>query len=235
MRGGVEMRENSGTKKPGVRSDKPPEISRRLFCKIGGAGLLTGAAIVSGAGVLLFSKNANAQTRDVGGKTLSVVELDRTLRDLDRETENKYERREHQANESNGHTYQNIAIVPHKVSVLVSLNKKTSERSVGVTADGLAAPIGVAIDEFASLVQAATDQPLKRVKIVLERGTFEQGGKEIEYTNGYILPVDGDGKVTSHLGNGEYLMYGVSQFGSTVRGNSAIVSEPSSNPTLDVA
>lgn len=230
------MRENSGTKKPGVRSDKPPEISRRLFCKIGGAGLLTGAVIASGAGVLLFSKNANAQTRDVGGKRLTVVELDRTLKDLDRETERDCQRREYQPDESNGNTYQNAVTVPRKVTVVVTLREgEKQEKRVSVAANTLPAPLGAAIDEFADLVERTTDQPLKRVKIVLERGTYEEGGTTKEYTNGYILPIDENGKVTSHLGNGEYLAYAISQYEKTLERDPAIVSEPSSTPTLDVA
>jgi hypothetical protein len=234
MRGGVEMREMRHNK-PGVRSETPRELNRREFFKLGGAGLVAGLAVASGAGTLLFPKTAHARQREVGGQTLTVVQLDRTLNALDQETERRYQRQEHQPSDRNGHTYQSAVTVPETVTVLVTLNETRSQRDLSVSARTLPRPVGTAIDDFAGLVQSVTNQPLRRVKIVLERGTFRQGEQDVEYTNGYILPVNSEGQVTSHLGNGEYLMYGVSQFGSTVQSDPAVVAEPNRQASLPIA
>ena len=221
--------------KPGVRSEAPRELGRREFFKLGGAGLVAGLAVASGAGTLLFPKTAHARRREVGGQSLTVVQLDRTLSALDQETERRYQRNEHQPSDSNQQTYQSAVTVPEIVTVLVTLNEVRGQREVAVSANTLPRAVGTAINDFAGLVQRLTNQPLRRVKIVLERGTFRQGDDEVEYTNGYILPINQQGEVTSHLGNGQYLMYGVSQFGSTVQSDPAVVAEPNRQASLPIA
>ncbi len=96
-----EMRHN----KPGVRSEKPRELNRREFFKVGGGGLLAGMVATSCVGTLLVPRTAHARRREVGGQQLTVVQLDRTLNSLDQETARRYQRREHQPSDANGQTY----------------------------------------------------------------------------------------------------------------------------------
>jgi hypothetical protein len=54
----------------------------------------------------------------------------------------------------------------------------------------------------------------------------------MDYIDVYVLPVDSKGKIITSLGSGEYIMFGASYFGNTLRGAVAKLVEPNDTTTL---
>lgn len=224
-------------------SDVPRNGLLRQFRRAGLAGL-TALGLAAGSAALLAPSMAFAQVGTVSRidvSKLRTVRVDKALVELDRETD-PYRGAEGVTKGPDGNTYTNAVTVPGKMSAIVGLSSKG--RNLVVTfrpeldTDPAATRKGVralSLDRFAEVVKQETGQELERVKLIIKQGTFERGGVTTEYTDVYVLPVNKQGRILTSLGNGQYLMFGASYFGDTLRGAVAKLAEPNDTTTLAVA
>lgn len=228
MRGGVEMREIRH--KPGVHSEKPREFNRREFFRVGGGGLLAGLAATSCVGSLIFPTRAHAEAER---RTPRTITLDRPLAELDRATQ-PYRQPESFPNDSIPQ-YSNSVVVPADVGFLVAINNREDRRGLNITLGSSREPLRADLNAFARVVRDTSRQALNRVRIILDRGSEQVDGREVEYTNAYILPIDAQGNATTGLGEGRYLIYGASKSGDRVGGAATyILQEPENRHTVAV-
>jgi len=204
-----------GTVGPEQRVGRPTssDISRRHFFKLGATAAVIAAGLSVGVplATLLPPKTASAEETQISGQTVTVMRLERTLRDLD--TTTAPYRLQELLTTVNG-SYSNAAAVPEVVSFLVTL-APNGQKTLDVhfkrelDSDPSAPNAGLRVFDlanFANLVKRTTSKDMVRVYIILEQGTFDGGS----YVNAYILPVDASGNVIGNQGNGQHLAYVVS-------------------------
>ncbi len=162
-------------------AEKPSEMSRRAFFRVGGTGLAVGAAMASGLGTLLFSKNANAAVRRIGGRNILVVPLERDLSAMDSDSE-QYRGTEHQPTERDPE-YRNNSTVPRDSSFIITLNNPSDRRRLTIVIPTQDDPMGVDLNDFARFIRANADHQVNRVKLVIDRGTIERDGEDVPYTD----------------------------------------------------
>ncbi|MBU0532799.1 hypothetical protein KKB44_04890 [Candidatus Micrarchaeota archaeon] len=232
------------------RKTNSSEILRK-FKRVGEAGVVAlGLAFGIGA-PLIIPGIARAQDVVINGRTidLTVVRLNRTLGELDRETE-RYREDEFFPASHNNHTYSIAAVIPGEVDITITLASQGDNKGLDVVfpaeRESTRAPVeitpgvvvgvrGLDLNGFAAIVQEFTGQELQRVRIVLETGTFELRGVETTYTDIYVLPVDQQGRVLTSLGGGEYVVFGATYYGDTLRGGVVVLAEPTTTSTVAVA
>jgi len=197
-------------------------VSRRSFFKAAGAGLALLAATSYG---LSFPKIANAQDQyvQIEGQNVKVNKLDKPLAEFDAATQ-QY-RRPETTDPRNG-MYQIDVIVPGEVCFLVTLNdlsdggihkdfmnitfpKERENPNVPESRKGLR---GADLKSFVELVKKTTGQDVKRVKIVLEQGTFDYEGNNAKYYNAYVFPIDAQGNKITSRSTGQYLVFEATHF-----------------------
>lgn len=216
--------------KPGVRSEKPKEHTRREFFRIGGGGLLAGLAATSCVGSLIVPKKAHAEAQQ--RRTPRVITLDRPLAELDRATQ-PYRQAEVFPNERTPQ-YSNAVVLPREVGFIVAINNREDRRGLNITL-GSREPLRADLNSFARMVRDTSRHALNRVKIILDRGSEQVDGREVPYTNAYVLPIDSQGNAITGLGEGRYLIYGASKSGDRVGGASPyILQEPENRHTVAV-
>jgi|GEM_PF-3141244 len=190
------------------------------------------------------AEEAVVKSKKVNLESLTVVKLKKPLKDLDNESE-KYRQGEFIPNGDNGvENYSNHLRVPGEVGFLVTLSGDGKQKVLGVrfpaerdTSPDAEEPglRGADLQKFAKLVKKMTGKELERVKIIVDVGTYKNNGKEMTYANAYFLPIDSEGKVITNVGNGSYLAYTTSYYGSTVLGAESMIVEPNNQTTLALA
>jgi len=227
-----------------------PDVSRRSFMK---SVAVTGALLTATAlGVGAFPKIANAQDEfvTIEGQQVKVVKLTKKLDELDTATQ-RYRTGvgSGEITGLDGH-YSNAVVVPREVTFLVTLNflRQDGKRdnTIGVAfpkeKDSPTVPEdekgmrGANIDDFAGLVKKVTGHELRRVQIILEKGTdvYQENGMSHQgiYYQAYILPIDSQGNKTTARGPGKYLGYLANYFywdGGAIGGGcgARLITEPS--------
>lgn len=204
------MNEKKGVRSPVVQTEG---VTRRKFFKMGAAvALVTGLSFGSSSLLLPSSAQADSKTKEVCGQTLRVVSLSRRLSELDTETE-PYRDGEHFPSKFNKYTYSNAVLIPEQVTFIVSLNDKDDKAGLAIAIKGRDKPLYADLKDFSALVENYSGSKLDRVKIVIERGVQNSGGKEVNYSNAYIIPVDYNGEPTTKLNDKEYLVFVGAQLG----------------------
>ncbi|MBN1170396.1 hypothetical protein JXA56_05195 [Candidatus Micrarchaeota archaeon] len=208
-----------------IEKPETPEISRRSFVKAAGTGLVAGLALCAASNFIAprIANSQDSETREVAGQKVKVTTLGDSYKKVDEESE-KYRYGERFPDKINP-TYTNVALLQGKVTFIVAFDTKTDEKELGVIVKGQSS-VGTDLGLFAALVTDATNKDLKRVRILIETGTFGEGSNKKEFVNAYIVPVNDSGNPTTHLGNGEYLIYGVTQVESRVFGNPYVMKDP---------
>lgn len=207
------------------------DVNRREFFRLGGAGLLSGALALGGAGSLLLTPSvAHAQSFQLRGLTVHTERLSDTIVNLDRATA-RYRRPE--TRDRNG--YSNIVFLRHEMTVAVGFapdGHKTfgivfpASRDRDPTREG-AGTWGMNITDFGTMVSRVTGSELTRVRILVERTTGMRAGREEQILTVTVLPVDSSGRLTSAY-QGGYLAVGASYYPDrgVVYGAHALVLEP---------
>ncbi|MBU0527491.1 hypothetical protein KKE92_03360 [Candidatus Micrarchaeota archaeon] len=215
-------------------AEKPSEMSRRAFFRVGGTALAMGAAISAGLGTLLTPRTAHAAVRRIGGRNILVVPLERALSAMDSDSE-QYRGTEHQPTERDPE-YRNGSTVPRDSSFIVGLNNETDTRGLTIVIPTQADPMGVDLNDFVSFIRTNVDHQVNRVKLVIDRGTIERDGETVNYTDVLVIPIDSQGRATTPRENGEYLVFGASKTGDEVgEANMYVLKEPSNEHTIPVA
>ncbi|MEW6035987.1 MAG: twin-arginine translocation signal domain-containing protein [Candidatus Micrarchaeota archaeon] len=222
------------------KPERVSEVSRRDFFKATGAAVLVAALQGGIVGSVLLPRTAYAQTREVGGRQVNEIQLDRTLAELARDTA-QYQTHEHLPSSSNNYTYSHDIIVPNEVTFLVSVQTRGSNKLLAVTfpkeretdpnARG-AGLRGVDITDFLSFARRVAGQDITKVRFILERGTFQYNGRQTDYTTAYIFPLDSNGNMITRLGNGEYLVYTASYYANVVTAEANVIIEPNNRDTI---
>lgn len=217
--------------------------TRAFFKLASGAVLATGLMVAP----MVFPKAARAQdatttatARQKQIQNLNVTQLDKPLSQLETETSRiaVYQR---VMTDGKKFTCQSTSVQTNDVNFIVDL----TTMKLGVvfypqlddsTRGAGAGTRGVDLHDFAKMVENQTGKKLEGVKIVLETGTFMYKGKETQYTNAYILPIDAQGKITTALGAGKYFIYGASYYADNhVAGEPAILMEPNGTYSLSLS
>ena len=200
-----------------------PQIKRRDFVKIAGRGLVAGLALFATSNFITptIANSQGSEMKEIAGQKVNVVRLDESLEKLNEKTK-KYRGGEYFPTKANS-KYSIDATVPKEVTFLVTFDTSSNKKDLVVSVHNTTTPHLKKMEGFAKLVKDATGQDLTRVKFVLETGTYVEDGKTERYTNAYIFPVNKQGEITSNIGNGEYLIYGSSQYGDTVVGDPVIL------------
>ncbi len=229
------------------RLNGQPDLHKRPFTTLKVASIALLAGLI--AGPMVFPKMAraqDAQQEQVQGQKLSVVQLDKPLAQLEKETAaltfNLRETPSRRASTETPVGYGITLITSEGTTFVVDVNdsgkwgfavvfsaKNQHEDSTG---DGTR---GAYLSEFVNLVEKQTGRKLERVKIILDTGRTTYNGKEVPLTNAYLLPINSYGKVTTGLGGGKYLIYGVSSYATVVSSGPVIILEPNSQYTLSLA
>jgi hypothetical protein len=228
-----------------VQTSRDTNVSKtgilRQFRRTAEAGALALGLLTLGAAPLLVPSTAKAEAARTDISRLRTVRVTRALSELDGETE-QYRGTERIPTRRDP-IYSNAATIPGEVTAIVGYNPRHGhrlvvtfprERDSDPSAEG-AGIRGLSLDQFARVVRERTGQELRRMRIILETGTFQRSGQETTYTNIYVLPVDAEGRVLTSLGSGRYLMYGASYYGSTLRGGVSILAEPHDRTTMAIA
>ncbi|MBD3210095.1 hypothetical protein GF318_01820 [Candidatus Micrarchaeota archaeon] len=232
---------------PADLKDKPARKKGMLnrFKRAAATGALAlGLALGTAPLVVPAVAQANQTTR-VLGQEVPFGRLDRTLREMEQEMNEIGRVDEHFPDETYDYYWRGVDVPGFRI--IVSLrpegehrNRVTvrfpAERETNPDLEGRdRGARGMDIDRFAGMVEEMTGGPLERVKIITNSGTFRSGGEDVPYTNAYILPVDDQGRVTTSLGEGQYLAFTVTYWGSRVVGSSAVIAEPDNITTMRVA
>jgi len=217
-------------------------VAKRKFCKLGITGAVLLGALNFGAVTSFFVPRAvQAQEQvELQGKKLTVVKLDKTLAELDKETQ-KYRGEEYFPSEEIP-SYSTHVKVPDEVVYLVTLRPRGGDNTLVMlfpaerdlkNKDPKTKGKGLlSLNEFAGYVREISGKDMERVKIILEHGTFDYKGKETTYTNAYIFPLDADGKILTRRGNGEYVVYTGVYYADTAGGGLNLIIEPYNRDTL---
>ncbi len=215
-------------------------VSRRGFLKSTALAL----GLVAGLQMGLSPRMAMAQdeTKDVGGRTVRVVRLDRPLAEMDRETaQYRDSTHEHMPDRSNNNTYTNDIVVPNEVVFLVSIDRTNNARWLYVrfSRDRETDPNNQSpgmrrmnLNDFASYVRSLSGRDMERVKFILESGTFQYNGRETRYTNMYMFPLDANGNILTRRGNGEHIVVDCSYYADQVNSGISLVVEPNRRDTI---
>lgn len=229
--------ETPGT--PTASETSNPTMTRRQFFKLGA----TGTALVAGlaAGVplsLMAPKTARAQETVIQGQSVRVVQLDKTLSELDAQTE-QYRYEAMTEPDRNGIYYSNAVVIPGVVTFQVTLAENGKRLNINFPRERDETPSSPTagarrfeLDEFSNLVKRETGKDIKRVKTILERGTFDYNGAETEYATVYILPLDAQGNPITKQDRGQYLVYECSYFAGGTSGGISLIIEPNNQDTL---
>lgn len=181
------------------------------------------------------SKNANVES-------LKVVKLKKTLKELDKESE-QYRRDEFIPNGKNGvKNYSNRLVVPGEASFLVTFEKSGSktvivrfpeERETNPNAE---VP-GARIFDLTTLEEAVKSMglELERVDIIGIPETFMRNGEEVGYIRGYIFPKDAEDRLITNIGDGKYVSFSLTLLGDKVFAGPCIVEEPNNQTTMALA
>ena len=219
-------------------SDKA--VSRRSFLKSAaiGMGLIAGLQLGFRPGVAM----AQDEYREVGGRQLRVIRLDRTLAEMDRDTaQYRDPAHEHMPGSTNNYVYSNDIVVPNEVSFIVSIDRNNDARRLVVrfpanreTNPNPPSP-GVRVmnlNDFASYVRSLTGREMERVKFILESGTFQYNGNETRYTSMYMFPLDANGNILTRRGNGEFVVVDCSYYADQVNSGISLIAEPNRRDTI---
>jgi hypothetical protein len=188
-------------------------------------------------------QGAPQQTMMVQGKVLNVVQLDKSLVQLENDAAGMASLDE-KSEPAYGYTA-TAYIKPMKLCFIVSFDStETISKILAVNfpsikdthsepnADNLGIePIpghrDIDLTNFANMVQTQTGSKLERVKMILEM--------KAQCINVFILPIDSQGKITTALGEGKYLIYEGSYADGRVSGGLAVLIEPNKTYTLSLS
>jgi hypothetical protein len=235
-----------------VHAERPGErpFHKRLSRKLLEAArtVALGTAIAMGTAIavapVLTPNIAMAQdeNRDVGGRTVRVLRLDRSLADLDRDTSRYRDpSHEHMPGQQNNYVYSNDIVIPNEVTFVVSLDRANNSRWIYVrfpanreTNPNTPSPGLRAFDlnDFNSYVNSLSGQDFTRVKFIIETGTFQYNGRETKYTNLYLFPLDSSGNILTRRGNGEFIEFDVSYYADRAIGGISLLIEPNNRDTI---
>lgn len=235
-------RPEQGPGAPTTSETSDYKMSRRQFFRLGAAGAVLVAGLAAGVPIgLMAPKTAKAQDVVIQGQTVRVVLLDKTLSELDRETERYRQGEYFDTVEMHGvtTTYSNAVIVPGVVTFMVSYGSTGKildvtfprERDENPSSPNAGAR-AFDLTEFANLVKNETGNEMERVKINLERGTFMQGIQQVDYVTAYLLPLNANGEPITRHGQGQYLVYECSYYSGRTFGGTSLVVEPNNQDTM---
>ncbi len=180
--------------------------------------------------------------REINGRRVRVIRLDRSLADMDRDTQQyRDSTHEHMPGPNNNNVYSNDIIVPNEVTFLVTLDQANSSRweyvrfspsretNPNTPSPGLR---GFDLNDFNTYVHSLSGRDVERVKFIIETGTFQYNGRDTRYTNTYIFPLDANGNVLTNRGNGEYIVYDTSYYADRAVAGISLVVEPNGRGTI---
>ncbi len=180
--------------------------------------------------------------REVGGRKLRYVKLDKTLAEMDRETQRYWNpNHEHMPWSANNYTYSNDIVVPGEVTFVVALHHRDDSRVLAANfpavreADSNAPGAGlraIGLNDFNSYVRSLAGRDIERIKFIIETGTFQYDGRETNYTNLYMLPLDLNGNILTRRGRREYIAADCSYFADRMVGGFSLLVEPTGNEEL---
>jgi hypothetical protein len=203
--------------------------------------LLAGLALGIGAAPIILSAPRAQDTKQeqVQGQKLPVMQLEKSLAQLEKETAKMaiYNR---PMSDGQKFTCQSTSVQTNDVNFIVNIEKmelgvlfdhKKDNPTPALVAGNRAADL----TGFANLVEKQTGKRLEGVKIILDTGSVTYNGKTVSLTDAYVIPIDSQGKITTGLGNGKILIYGISYYADVVKSNPVILLEPNSQYTLSLA
>ncbi len=183
---------------------------------------------------------AQDEYREVAGRRLRVIRLERPLSEMVRDTA-RYSSGETLPGPANNYVYSKDIIIPNEVTFVVGLNPRNDTRFLGVRfspsreanpSDPNAGYRGINLNDFNSYVRSLAGRDMERVMFVVETGTFQYNGRETNYTNLYMFPLDANNNILSRRGNGEYVVVNVSYYADQVNGAITLVAEPNRRDTI---
>lgn len=224
-----------------------PFVSRVM---LGSALAFGGAALGGGAVVscLLVSRSAMAQGDEkveVGGRKFQVLKLDMTLAKYEAEMRKDPNTRVYEQipGPSGARVYtQTVSMGSTWPEFVIALDFKNlhGRKTVGVDIkkaeqDRITGELNISnidLNGFMQFVHKEFGGQVTRVRTIIERGTYEENGVELPYTNAYILPVDLDGTLMTRLGNGQYLAVLVGYDCGKITAAQVVITEPGGQDTL---
>ncbi len=219
------------------KAQKLLEITKPVLLGVAlAAGTLTAVAPVLKPSIAM----AQDEYREINGRRLRVIRLDRTLADMVRSTAT-YSSREFLPGPSNNYVYSKDIIIPNEVTFVVSLNPRNDTRFLGVRFsptrdsnpnDPNAGYRGMNLNDFNSYVHSLSGRDMERVMYVVETGTFQYNGRETNYTNMYMFPLDANNNMLTRRGNGEYIVVDCSYYADQVNSGISLIAEPNRRDTI---
>ncbi len=208
-----------------ITKPETPEVNRRSFLKVAGRGLVAGLAFYTASNILgpSIANSQGPETRNVAGHELRVVELSESLEKVEEKSEH-YPKTENTVKKDGKDVYLNARTVPEKVSFTVGLGESMKAFSFRLYETGKVGE--TSIENFVRIVKEDTGKDITKVKILIEKGSYEEGGKSHEFINAYVLPVNEEGNPITHRGEGEYLIYGATQMGEKVFAKEYVMKDP---------
>ncbi|MDD5172144.1 MAG: hypothetical protein PHF60_03860 [Candidatus ainarchaeum sp.] len=200
--------------------------SRPLAYKLTSPLLVGLLAIGAPAAIMTISNKAVAQEIEICGRKVEVVKLDKTVAQMDRETA-PFRGAEAMPENSVSGGYINSVTVPGKITFGISSERDKWFVVVafpkGLDKTGITGTRSIDLTDFADYVEKLSGQKMERAYIILELGTFEYQGKNIEYVTAHIYPLNEKGQFITRMKNGD-LTYDVSYYaGETYGGESLLV------------
>ena len=217
-------------------------LHKRPFFKLPSSKVLLGIGLVfSFAGPMIFPKAIRAQDAKqelVQKQKLTVVQLEKPLAQLEKET-SKMAADGNAMSDGTRFTSKSASVLTGQITFIADMSDMHLTVAFDATLDAPgpnAGMRGADLHDFAKLVEKQTGKKLEGVKIILDTGTFTYNGKQAPYTNAYLLPIDSQGKITTALGDGKYLVYGASYYADNhVAGEPGILIEPNRTYSLSLA
>lgn len=194
------------------RAEKPQELSRREFFRLGAAG----TALVAGLqlGILTFPGTANAQVISIQGTRVSTERLPDTIANLERSSR-RYQRGERvrdgvYTNMVNLSEYSMSGVVSlasgednNQFSILFPRERDRNPRRTG------AGSWNVDITDLKTLVSQVSSQEVKRMKLLVAVTTDPQQSDAVITV--YAIPLDQNGNIIGRYRDG-YLAMGASYY-----------------------
>jgi hypothetical protein len=208
------------------------DTHKRPFFKATATALIAGLLYVgTPAAVLTMPNKAVAEETKICGRKVEVVKLEKTVAQMDVETA-PFRLTEAMPEDSVSRGYINGVTVPGRVTfgvfsekdnwrIVVAFPKELDKTSSGI-APGTRT---IEINDFVSYVGKLSRQKMERAYIILEFGTSEYKGKNIEYVTAHVYPLNKDGQFISRMKDGD-ITFDVSYFDGNIGNGASLLVEP---------